>query len=323
MQFKEIYISHFRKISVMNSDFSVLEVKPNIFVGVDRNLNAAIVLDSTEMNRSPVIIRTKKLQFELNAKVSVTIDNKCLEKQVHTISLLGNSEAETEIFFELAETLFTGSENSEEYIFDTIRLLSDFFSQRNEYTDQELQGLYAELYTIYSYVDRFDFSKYWQSKDRMKFDFSINSKVKVEVKSTQKTERKHHFKHDQLSTEVFEIYILSYILRIDDKGLSLFDLINSCKKIFIGDTQKILRLNKFLLDISEDRLKTLKFSEEFSIDKRRFYNAQNVPKFSEKSPEGIVNAEYDSILEDIPFLTDDFIIDRLNSAITEENEIYV
>ena len=64
----------------------------------------------------------------------------------------------------------------------------------------------------------------------MKFDFSISEKVKLEVKATVKNIRTHHFRHEQLMTEVYDIFVLSYLLRYDDEGLSLFELLMSCKK---------------------------------------------------------------------------------------------
>lgn len=39
---------------------------------------------------------------------------------------------------------------------------------------------------------------YWQSQDKMKFDFSINETKKIEVKTTTSETRKHKFKHEQL-----------------------------------------------------------------------------------------------------------------------------
>lgn len=41
----------------------------------------------------------------------------------------------------------------------------------------------------------------------MKFDFSISEKVKLEVKATVKNIRTHHFRHEQLMTEVYDIFV--------------------------------------------------------------------------------------------------------------------
>ena len=35
------------------------------------------------------------------------------------------------------------------------------------------------------------------------------------------------------------------------------------------------------------------------MNQRRFYNARDIPKFNEKSPDGVINAEYDCILTEV------------------------
>ena len=59
--------------------------------------------------------------------------------------------------------------------------------------------------------------------------FSISEKLKLEIKSTTKNSRTHHFRHEQLMTELYNIYVLSYMFRYDDEGLSLWELILESK----------------------------------------------------------------------------------------------
>ena len=59
----------------------------------------------------------------------------------------------------------------------------------------------------------------------MKFDFTLTEKKRIEIKSTLKANRTHHFKHDQLLSELYDIRVVSIMLRRSDVGISLGDLI--------------------------------------------------------------------------------------------------
>ena len=66
----------------------------------------------------------------------------------------------------------------------------------------------------------------------MKFDFSINENKRMEIKSTIKTSRTHHFKHDQLLSELYDIRIVSVMLQKNDYGESLGELIEQIRDKF-------------------------------------------------------------------------------------------
>lgn len=196
-----------------------------------------------------------------------------------------------------------------------------FFSEKKEPTDEELRGMYTELYTIWSYRNLINLSKYWQSQDRMKFDFSISENFKLEIKSTIKDERRHHFKHEQLINRFCTIYIISYILRTDDEGLSMYDLLLKCKQLFLNEPKKLIRIDYILNNTSRDRLGNLKFSEIDMIKKRRIFNVQDVPRFKGESPSGVANAEYDCILENVSPVDEKLFIENIRIEL-QKNEEY-
>ena len=102
---------------------------------------------------------------------------------VHIIRCLADSKKEEEIFVELTPLFNEPSldNDQEDAILETVSILSSFFADKSEPSYNELQGLFAELYTIWSYADTVDLSYYWQSKDRMKFDFSLTETDKENV----------------------------------------------------------------------------------------------------------------------------------------------
>lgn len=155
----------------------------------------------------------------------------------------------------------------------------------------------------------------WQSRDRMKFDFSISEKVKLEVKATVKNTRTHHFRHEQLMTEVYNIFVLSYLLRYDDEGLSLYDLLLLCKEFMSKDARKLMRLNYVLKNVGEDRLKYMRFNRAYTDANRHIYRAEDIPKFNQNTPRGVANAEYDCILDNVQFVEDTLFIDIARSTL--------
>lgn len=280
-------------------DFVLFKYTEMLFVGIDNKKNCVVICKSNKPGRSSLRQRTKLISIECNMQVNYVVDGREENGKVHIIRCYTTSEKEQEIFIELAPLFDEASiqEDQEEALLETVSILASFFANKIEPSDSELQGLYAELYTIKKYQANLRLSEYWQSRDRMKFDFSISDTLKIEVKSTLKNERKHHFRHDQLAHEMFDIYVVSYMLRHDDAGLSLFELIDITKPLISNDPRRLLILEKYLKNTSELRLRQFRFNEQITEKKRQIYRASDIPRFVEDTPVGVTNAEYDCNLD--------------------------
>ena len=301
-----------------DSEFSVSLVSNGVYVGTDKKGNIVLLLESNHPGRNSISQKTNQISVECNVNVVFETNGNTNNAIVHLVRCITKTELEKSIFLELCDAFFDSRDfqHTGEYVLEVFEILATFFSEKHELSDFELQGLYAELYTIKHLNIKFPIYKYWQTHDMMKFDFSISSKVKLEVKSTQKSNREHHFKHEQLITEMYQVIILSYKFRYDDKGLSLLDLIRECKSIMCSTPQEALRLYEILKDVSDVRLENIRFGEEYTIANMRYYDSQNIPRFVEQTPDGISNAEYDCILDSAEPLTEDAIIALFKDAIT-------
>ena len=82
--------------------------------------------------------------------------------------------------------------------------------------------------------------------------------------------------------------------------------------------KKITRINLILKNVSEERLRAIRFSPEYTSNKRHVYDARIIPKFPDGSPEGVANAEYDCSLENIDFINDDAFVIKAKEAIKED-----
>ena len=301
-------------------DFRLFQYTPELLIGQDSDQNVVIVCKSSQPARSIVRQKTRQLSIECNVRVTYFIDGAQETGVVHIVRCFASTEKERDIFLQLCPMFIDASvcDDQERALLELISILTAFFANNNEPSNQELQGLYAELYTIWSYRDQYDFGSHWHSNDRLKFDFSITDKVKVEIKSTLKNERKHHFRHEQLLGELFSIFVISYMLRLDDEGLSLYDLIKITKPLIAADPRRLLILARYEKNTSEQRLQQFRFSEAITNNKRRVYRATDIPRFNELTPNGVSNAEYDCLLENVPALEEEAFIALLHSATATE-----
>lgn len=308
MNIVEVFQNHFATDNVTNNDFSLIEYDSDILIGIDRYLHVCVVVKSANLRRFPIKYKTQKMSIECNMRVRYEIKSEVHEDTVHIIRCLSENQRDRHLFLELAVVLIKEGDCSEEAIIETFNTLRTFFYDKKLISDNELIGLYAELYTIYKFHETLQIEKYWQSQDRMKFDFSISERIKLEIKATVKSTRIHHFLHEQLMTEIYDIYVLSYLLRYDDEGLSLFDLLMSCKELLCEDSRKLLRINYVLKNAEEERLRNVCFNCNYTEANRRFYCATDIPKFSQNTPRGVANAEYDCVLDNVKSIEDDMFI---------------
>lgn len=282
-------------LNIKESDFFVLEYAPNFFVGTNSEGNIVIVQVS-ESQEPALCKKTKYISLEQNVRVEFQNEKLKNAEKVNIIKCTSTENNDRKIFLELSELLFENESKSFLEIFD---ILHQLFSDKKEISDSELIGFYAEFFTLFYFDKSLNIKKFWQSKDRMKYDFSFSETEKLEVKATAKNQRVHHFRHEQLFSKDIEIFVLSYMLRFDDEGLSLFDLLEECKKLKPVSPKIIQREFYILKNCDEERLKRLKFNTEFTKQNMRFYKASDIPKFNQLMPDGVSNAEYDCSLENI------------------------
>lgn len=311
MNIVDTFKKHFSSNTSIFNDFSLIECDGGIMIGVDKSSHISVVIKSSNGNKFPIKHKTQNMSIECNVQVSYNLNGNAKHDVVHIIRCMSDNWREKELFLELATVLIMDGDGSEETIMDTFNILRTFFSNKIEVSDNELTGLYAELYTICKYHNDVHIEKFWQSRDRLKFDFSISEKLKLEIKSTTKNSRTHHFRHEQLMTELYNIYVLSYMFRYDDEGLSLWELILESKYYLENDARKLLKINQILKNVSEERLKNLKFNRDYTEKNMHFYEAANIPKFNESTPNGVSNAEYDCVLDNIDYIDEKIFINAV------------
>lgn len=318
------YLSELKKLKEQlansNNDFILFQYTDILYVGYDSQHILSVICKSKHPNRNAFRQRTQRLSLECNRHVRFTVDGENHNDVVHIIRAYTETDKESDIFLELCPLFVSASksENQEQALVELMAILSSFFKDRKEPSMIELQGLYAELYTILYLHDVLDVADYWHSADKMKFDFSISDRLKLEVKSTLKNERLHHFRHEQLINNGLTIFVFSYMLRTDDSGLSLYDLIQKTKPL-LSDPRKLLIVSKYEKNTSEEILKALRYSEIYTRQNLKICRAKDIPQFNQITPEGVSNAEYDCNLVKVPEIALNELVELIKTEISYDN----
>ena len=195
-----------------------------------------------------------------------------------------------------------------------ITSLEDYFKTTPEKNKREIQiGVFGELFTIkYLYdvgspeiVDKFHKNFY------SKHDLEINSKVRMEVKSTTSEKRIHHFKHNQIMRSDVKVILSSVMLEESKEGTSLKTLFEEVIPLF-DDPDAKFALQKLMVRCGiADGEEGLSFAYEKALNDIRFYDAVNLPKIEKETFDGITNIEYDVDCSNCDYFNVDDLIKTL------------
>ena len=284
----------------IDAQFVVFSVdEDSCYFGKDLDGNAVFMIPSTLENVPSLHQKTSSLGFFFNRKCSFELNGTVHTKTVHILTCKERNGDQILAFIRLTRAFAqTDRDNDQLYLAKLFSSLSSLFDRRKSVSDIELQGLFAELYTILHFKEiGCDISECWQSRNMMKFDFTLTEKKRIEIKSTTKPNRTHHFKHDQLLSELYDIRIVSLMLRNCDAGLSLGNLIDEINEEYPTQYPLLMHIEALVSHVDKDHLFEIKYDPIYIRNNLRYYNALNIPHFNEKTPDGVFNAEYDCALD--------------------------
>lgn len=289
------------------------------YFGKDQEGNVVYMIHSRVPNIPAVNQETRSLRFIFNKKCVFECDNVESLKTMHVLTCKERDQEKIKAFIRLTQSFsITETGSDEYYLAKLFSYISALFDKQRHISETELQGLFSELYSIlFLYKAGCDVSKYWQTQNRMKFDFSFGLTKRMEIKSTLKTERFHHFRHDQLLSELYDIRIVSILLRKSDGGISLAEVVDQIREIYSDNFPLMYHIDSLISQIDEDYLYSIKYDVPHLDYNIRFYNAKDIPHFNEKNPDGVFNTEYDCSLDNIASIN----IEDIISWIEEEEDV--
>ena len=265
----------------------------NKWWGVGKNSEIVYGIDSSDNNVNSIVQTTKLMKVYIATDFICKINDEVCNKKLSIYVLEHTDVRIISIFIQVCNAL--GDNVNEQILLNTFYDLKELFANKFKPSDIELQGMYGELFSMYYLKKSFslDIAKYYQKEMRRKFDFSLTDTKKIEVKTTIRPERIHHFLHQQLDTDRLDIRIISILLQKDDKGMSLKELIHKCKDIFKTNPIVIIYIESMIKNIDESELNAIAFNEHYSQDNFKIYNGLDIPRLQEKNVDGVYNIEYD------------------------------
>lgn len=296
-----------------NGQYSLSKIElseADVYYGKDFDGHSVFATVSQNIQIRASVQKTKKLVFWFNAVCDIVADGTHAETTMNVLTCLSDDENEILAFIRLTLAFIGGTdEQSPKQLYELFTALTNLFASAHKANQMELQGFYGELYAMkYFYRLGLNLSDYWQKKDRMTFDFSISAHKKVEIKSTTKELRIHHFRHEQLLSDLYDICVVSIMLRSDDQGLSLLDLVREIREISANNFDTLMYIEEFIKNFDEVDLSSVKYNAGYTDRNLRIYKAEDVPRFEEEQPRGVSKTEYDSDLTNsTPLLTNEFV----------------
>lgn len=287
-EIKEILSS----ISIPNEGYNLVSYDAYYW---GRNSSGGIVFGFLTVNKNTVPLNqsTEYLKLYINNNFKINVNGVCEYKKMSVVVLKNDVAKNSDVFIRIILSMLDNL--NEEKLLKYFLELKNLFSYEKKFSKIELEGMFGELFAMYILKINYgvDISIYYQKEDRRKFDFSLSERKKIEVKTTLKEDRIHHFLHQQLDTDRLDIKIISILLQKDDAGMSLLDLINKCKDLFSGYFEIILHIEMMTKNIDIDELDIIKFNYYYAKTNFKIYDAIKIPRIKEKDIEGVFNVEYD------------------------------
>lgn len=290
--------------------YEVFSVDESCYFGKDKDNYVVFMIPSLMTRIAPVYQETRSLSFAFNKKCTFRNSDIVETRVVHLLTCKETDEDKIMAFIRLTKAFAQNDRDNDQYYLPRLfSSISGLFDKDRKVSEIELQGLFTELYTIIYFSKKScDLSRFWQSRNMMKFDFSINEKKRLEIKSTLKSSRTHHFKHDQLLSELYDIYIISFMLRKSDFGITLEELIDAIRETYPDNYALLMHIETSIAHIDKDMLRRIKYDELYLKDNMKYFDAKGIPHFSERTPDGVFNAEYDCCLDTSTAVSEDFLI---------------
>ncbi len=154
------------------------------------------------------------------------------------------------------------------------------FRMLSDSPQKDIQGLWAELFVIAQSKNPDYLLKAWHVSPSDKYDFN-DGLDKLEVKSTSKMRRIHHFALEQLTTnKTSELVIVSVIVIETGIGMNLVDLRDLISKR-IKAKDLLVKLDEIIirtLGSSINRISEISFDYKQAEESLCFFDSKDIPK---------------------------------------------
>jgi len=266
--------------------------KNKIYICCDDEDNIQILIKNAKDHKQKKHPNIELNNIEVIARRELTFisNNKNVEGNFFSIKLI-HEESETiklslfcDVMLVLIKSLKFPIKTSE--LYKKIKELINIFSKDKKISEETIQGLWAELFLIYSSTNVILAMEDWHENPNDKYDFGKENNF-VEVKSTKSNQRKHRLSLYQAYPKSSDtVVIASYILEKEgEKKLSLKDLYDDIYSKLLGNEaliNKLIRHVYSIVSVSEDIFKQSYDSIETKKN-LKFIDLKDIPKIPESN----------------------------------------
>lgn len=268
------------------------------YIAIDKSGNLALIIPAIKSIEKQHL-RTDLVSLRLGVNCTLSIDGEVsVDRHFNILECVSTDKNLQEMFLVLSVALvieINDISNAAEILISYFTSLIQLFkTMPSSNLTNERQGLWGELFILKLTGDILHYAKFWHNDPNRKFDFSAGNR-KLEVKTTTGLERVHSFSHQQLYvTDNKQVVIASLLLRPDDTGLSLRELILEVRSALKNDVQLLTKLERAVLSAGMGNLGEPGpiFDENDAKTNIAWFMALDVPKFSIPEPPGVSNTHY-------------------------------
>lgn len=257
-----------------------------------------VLLIKTSSSTSTPVIRLENLTVEHQVTCKINSQEDSVENGVFTV--ISCTEADDEVikyFFRVVDPVLRelGPTPTAAQVAHAISHLVELFRSLAQPAMKSVSGLWAELFLIRSSKNPKSLLRIWHASPTEKYDFSSGDQ-RIEVKSTSKRTRIHHFSLEQLiPPEGCRVIIASVFVERNGGGTSLGDMVEEILLTLNDEPDLQERLNRVIATTLGDTLRegyTIRFDYELATESLQFFNTSDVPKITEQLPQSISDVHF-------------------------------
>lgn len=166
-----------------------------------------------------------------------------------------------------------------------VRSVSQLFQALAVPGTKSVQGVWSELFLLASSRDIAVAASAWHLAPEDRYDFSMGAE-RLEVKSSSRRRRVHHFSLDQLNPAAgVRLWVASLFVERSAGGLTLEALLTDiCERVAPDQASRIRRIASETLGASFANALELEFDRELAADSLRYYDHLSIPRVAMPVP---------------------------------------
>lgn len=253
----------------------------------------AILFPSSERatQRPSIELRHLSVLFGARCHVSGEVE----EEAYFTVVRCHGDDALQEYFLLMARTLLSalGPGATESSVERSILAFVELFRTAGRPPAYALRGLWGELLLIARSGDAITALRGWHVAADERFDFGAG-RQRVEVKTSGRGSRRHHFSLEQLTAADLEVCVASIQIEPSAAGRTLLELVDAIadRLTQIDDTIRLTTTVGLVLGTDWSEYSNARFDDALAAASLRFYRAETVPRVTLPVPDAVTQVQF-------------------------------